>query len=139
MYDGGVAELFDIAETRRSLLAKRDELLAECEANSKLQRRFDQIAAQLRSSSPVGPDANAEGSDYDRESLVDDEEMDTFAEASFLSSFSQDKDFQDEGNFGRKRGPPPSLDDLYQTSSDNTSGKRAPSFQNNKFPEEDSR
>ena len=41
--------MFDVAETRRALQARRSELLAECTANSKLQRRFDQIAFQLQS------------------------------------------------------------------------------------------
>jgi ATP-dependent Lon protease len=44
-------ELFDITETRRSLLARRMELLAESEANSKLQERFNQISQQLKHSS----------------------------------------------------------------------------------------
>jgi Na+/phosphate symporter len=44
-------ELFDITETRRSLLARRMELLAESEANSKIQDRFNQISQQLKHSS----------------------------------------------------------------------------------------
>jgi len=32
-----------------ALQQKRSELMAECEANSKLQRRFDQINAQVPS------------------------------------------------------------------------------------------
>ena len=47
MYSDSVGELFDLAETRRGLQARRAELLAECTANAKLQRRFDAIAAQL--------------------------------------------------------------------------------------------
>jgi hypothetical protein len=47
MYHSGVGEMYDIAETRRALQARRSELLAECTANSRLQQRFDQIAAQL--------------------------------------------------------------------------------------------
>ena len=47
MYSAGMGELFDIGETRRALQARRAELLAECTANSKLQARFDQIAAKL--------------------------------------------------------------------------------------------
>lgn len=43
-----MSELFDMAETRRGLQTRRAELLAECTANSKLQQRFDQIAAQLQ-------------------------------------------------------------------------------------------
>lgn len=42
-----MSELFDIAETRRALLAKREELLSECDANHKLQRQFDRISTQL--------------------------------------------------------------------------------------------
>jgi hypothetical protein len=58
MCEGGVAEMFDIAETRRALQNKRIEYLAECEANSKLQHRFDQISAQLRNGGvpPGSPD-----------------------------------------------------------------------------------
>ncbi len=48
MYDGDVLDMFDIAETRKVLLERRAELTAECDANSKLQMRFDQISAQLR-------------------------------------------------------------------------------------------
>ena len=51
VYNNGVGELYDLAETRRALQARRSELLAECTANSRLQQRFDQIAAQLSSSS----------------------------------------------------------------------------------------
>ena len=52
MYDSDVAEMFDIVETRRALQEKRADLMAECAANNKLQRRFDQISQQLRSSAP---------------------------------------------------------------------------------------
>lgn len=47
MYNNGVGELYDLGETRRALQARRSELLAECTANSRLQQRFDEIAAQL--------------------------------------------------------------------------------------------
>ena len=47
MYEGDVGELFDIAEARSVLQQRRNELIAECEANAKLQRRFDKINAQL--------------------------------------------------------------------------------------------
>ncbi len=46
-----MSELFDIAETRRGLMARRDELLLECDANNKLQRQFDRISSQLSASS----------------------------------------------------------------------------------------
>lgn len=49
LYDSDVDEMFDIAEARAALQSQRRDLLAECEANSKLQSRFDQISSQLRS------------------------------------------------------------------------------------------
>jgi hypothetical protein len=60
MYDSGVAELFDIAETRRALQARRAELLAECTANSRLQSRFDSIAAQLHTSHEAASDGGVD-------------------------------------------------------------------------------
>ena len=40
MYDSGVGQvMFDIAEARQALQARRTDLMAECEANSKLQSR----------------------------------------------------------------------------------------------------
>ena len=50
MYENGVGELFDITEARLALQNRKVELVAECDANSKLQRRFDLINSQLRSS-----------------------------------------------------------------------------------------
>ena len=44
----GLGELFDITEARQALQNTRMELVAECEANSKLQRRFDLINSQIR-------------------------------------------------------------------------------------------
>lgn len=48
MYDSDVDEMFDIAEARAALQQQRRDLQAECDANSKLQRRFDTISSQLR-------------------------------------------------------------------------------------------
>merc|ERR1711871_757068 len=48
--DSDVGEMFDIQEARNALQQRRTELEAECAANSKLQRRFDMINAQLRNS-----------------------------------------------------------------------------------------
>ena len=42
--------MFDIQEARNALQQRRIDLEAECAANSKLQRRFDMINAQLRNS-----------------------------------------------------------------------------------------
>jgi len=64
MYNAGMGELFDIAETRRTLQARRAELLAECTANAKLQGRFDQIAAQLHTTSTsISSSGMSSGSD----------------------------------------------------------------------------
>jgi len=60
-YNAGLGELFDIGETRRALQARRAELLAECTANSKLQARFDQIAAQLHPNTLLGGAGGAGG------------------------------------------------------------------------------
>jgi hypothetical protein len=54
MYESDMNEMFDITEARKALQAKRAELLAECDANAKLQRRFDQINMQLRASGGGG-------------------------------------------------------------------------------------
>lgn len=48
MYSSDMGDMFDISEARTALQAKRQELLAECDANAKLQRRFDQINSQIR-------------------------------------------------------------------------------------------
>lgn len=42
--------MFDITDARIALQAKRSDLAAECEANLKLQRRFDSIQKKLRQS-----------------------------------------------------------------------------------------
>ena len=68
MYDTGVGEMFDIAEARNALQSRKNELIAECEANSKLQRRFDMINMQLR-----GSGANNEGTTTSNTSMEDDE------------------------------------------------------------------
>jgi hypothetical protein len=40
MYNSDMGDMFDISEARTALQAKRLELMAECDANSKLQRRY---------------------------------------------------------------------------------------------------
>jgi hypothetical protein len=60
LYDSGVDEMFDIAEARKALMNKRMDLLAECEANTKLQRRFDVINSQLRGKPVAGGDSYGE-------------------------------------------------------------------------------
>lgn len=46
--------MFDIAEARAGLQQQRRDLQAECDANSKLQRRFDTISSQLRAAATNG-------------------------------------------------------------------------------------
>lgn len=73
LYDGSsdrFAALFDVQETRRALQARRQDLLAECAANSKLQKRFDQISQQLRTSgapSPMGGSGSSNDNDNDED------------------------------------------------------------------------
>jgi hypothetical protein len=64
-YDVSLSELFDVAETRRNLLAKRAELVAECEANQRLQLQFDRIASQLKQKPQSAPPAVTAPSQYD--------------------------------------------------------------------------
>lgn len=54
MYDAENFEMFDISEARKALQLRRADLEAECNANSKLQARFDLINAQLRSAEEEG-------------------------------------------------------------------------------------
>jgi hypothetical protein len=68
VYESGMDELFDISEARSKLQVVRNDLMAECEANAKLQRRFDQINVQMRSTS-----AGAQTADSAAASLIDDE------------------------------------------------------------------
>jgi hypothetical protein len=53
MYDTGGDDLFDIGEARTSLIETVTHLRAECEANKKLQRKFDRINLQFRVSSSI--------------------------------------------------------------------------------------
>jgi hypothetical protein len=65
-----VGELFDITEARQALHQRKQELLHECDANQKLQRRFDMINAQLRMSrnsntAPANTDEEEDDEMYD--------------------------------------------------------------------------
>jgi hypothetical protein len=50
VYEGDMANLFDISELKSALKRKRDDLIAECKANERLQGKFDVIDSQLRAS-----------------------------------------------------------------------------------------
>lgn len=50
VYEGDMAHLFDISELKAALKRKRDDLIAECKANERLQGKFDVIDSQLRAS-----------------------------------------------------------------------------------------
>jgi len=50
VYEGDMAHLFDISELKASLNRRREDLLAECQANERLQGKFDVIDAQMRAS-----------------------------------------------------------------------------------------
>jgi uncharacterized membrane protein YgcG len=72
VYRGEMSEVFDMTEARRELTVRREHLLAEVEANGRLQQRFDAIAQQLRKSGNVGGGGggSAEKKHGDRSSIV---------------------------------------------------------------------
>jgi hypothetical protein len=74
VYESGLEELFDISEARSKLQVLRNDLAAECEANAKLQRRFDQINAQMRATkalSKIGEDGSVRSSDSSGSDEID--------------------------------------------------------------------
>ena len=85
MYEGGVGELFDIAEARLALQSRKADLVAECEANSKLQRRFDMINAQLRNSKPSSNEKSNDNEEELTESNNDENSFE-YPEDSFFDS-----------------------------------------------------
>jgi len=48
MYEGDLCEVFDLGKARKQLEIQRDQLLNECEANKRLQDKFDQVARMIR-------------------------------------------------------------------------------------------
>ena len=72
-----MSDMFDIAETRRVLMARKLELLAECDANSNLQRRFDKINGQLQNAatgSTGKTSRSGQSADGEEEEPLDDED-----------------------------------------------------------------
>ena len=66
MYADDVGDLFDISEARQSLQHRKVELMAECDANAKLQRRFDLINTQLCLGGQIGQDESTIVADFDQ-------------------------------------------------------------------------
>ena len=94
--------MFDIAETRRNLQARRTELLAECTANSKLQQRFDQIASQLHTnpSSAIPSSIPSSSSSSSSSSIINDDKY--MGGGDFMNSDDLNDYFHDDkrdGNF----------------------------------------
>lgn len=63
------SEMFDLTETRRSILARRTGLQAECNGIELMQKRFTNVQAILKHGSASGSDASEEdqsaaGADY---------------------------------------------------------------------------
>lgn len=104
-----MAEMFDIAETRKSLMSQRVMLQDEKEANIRLLQRFQQIASQLKSGN-VGHGAS-------QPPLSDEEEEDfdqSYQEQSYDSYESQnitpempDVSLQPERPSQSSMNPPP--------------------------------
>lgn len=61
VYRGEMSEVFDMTEARRELTLRREQLLAEADANNRLQQRFDAIAQQLRKASSSSATTSASG------------------------------------------------------------------------------
>lgn len=97
--ESNLCEMFDIHDIRQSLLSKRNELLAECQANLKIQTRFDRINAQLRKSragketiaSMSSMSSNSEELNNTRERLgVDEGDWDANKEPRIVSEGNND-------------------------------------------------
>ena len=164
MYNSDMGEMFDIAEARMVLQQKRysltsylphalifslidfssfllfyysSELMAECEANSKLQRRFDQINAQLRKSgapdtfqNPLSDQADYEGSmeDMGEDILVPESSQSSSSQSGGASAGSSRGNSNDEFGFptssstgsssaSNKMSSSTKEDNMYQSSS----------------------
>jgi len=48
MYEGNMCEIFDLTAARRQLQQQREQLLNECDANKRLQDKFDQVSRMMR-------------------------------------------------------------------------------------------
>jgi hypothetical protein len=48
MYDGDLCEAFDLRRARTQLEEQRDQLLNECEANKRLQEKFDHVERMMQ-------------------------------------------------------------------------------------------
>jgi hypothetical protein len=72
VYRGEMSEVFDMTKARCELTLRREHLLAEVEANGRLQQRFDAIAQQLRRSGKFGSsptENNGDSSGYSGDSI----------------------------------------------------------------------
>lgn len=85
--------MFDISQARKALQATRAELIAECDANSKLQLRFDQISAQLKKSYP------SSGSSDSADPLSAPEDEEVFEDEDDFDG----NDFNDAPSFSSER------------------------------------
>ena len=48
MYESDLSEVFDLTSARRQLQQQREQLMNECDANKRLQDKFDQVSRMLR-------------------------------------------------------------------------------------------
>lgn len=48
MYESDLADVFNLSNARRQLQQQREQLLNECEANKRLQDKFDQVSRMMR-------------------------------------------------------------------------------------------
>jgi len=57
MYESDLADVFNLSNARRQLQQQREQLLSECEANKRLQDKFDQVSRMMREQQESGQDA----------------------------------------------------------------------------------
>jgi hypothetical protein len=56
MYESDLADVFNLSNARRQLQQQREQLLSECEANKRLQDKFDQVSRMMREQQESGQD-----------------------------------------------------------------------------------
>lgn len=62
VYEGGgenICEVFDLTAARRLLEQRREDLMNECAANEKLQRKFDMVSKMMREQQEISPETSS--------------------------------------------------------------------------------
>lgn len=103
VYEGDMAHLFDITEVKAALRRRRDDLIAECKANQRLQGKFDVIDTQMRASKFALDDDDSEdeeGAYYHRDGSVEEDVLEPT-----LTDHDEDSPPYNYGDVGLKAPP----------------------------------